>query len=160
MSEQHDDRRDLDAIAAELVTNTKEKFAQSQAAQDEFLESVAEESGAEVLETQCNIIAEYTVPVKTKLSGEVLDRMGALEDRLERMEAGNAAAYEVGETADEIAQLLADMVDDPEWHKRKFFAAYKAEGLAPLGDMTQRVFESLRDERERRQGAADGFRQE
>jgi hypothetical protein len=89
-----------------------------------------------------------------------MDRMGALEDRLERMESGNAAAYEVGETADEISQILADIIDDPEWHKSKFYKAYEAEGLGPLGVMTERVFESLKDERDRRRGTADGFRQE
>jgi hypothetical protein len=148
----------LDDLAQELVEDTQDKYEETQAAQAEFLESVAEESGAEVLETQCNLIGEYTVPLRAKLSGDIMDRMGALEDRLERMQSGEAAAYEVGETADSIAQILADIIDDPEWHKRKFYAAYEAEGLEPLGVMTERVFEALRDERERRQGAADGFR--
>jgi hypothetical protein len=160
MGEAHDDRRDLDAIAQDLVADTEDKYADTQEAQAEFLESVAEESGAEVLETRCNLIGEYTVALKAKLSGDIMDRMGALEDRLERMESGNAAAYEVGETADEISQILADIIDDPEWHKSKFYAAYEAEGLAPLGVMTERVFESLKDERERRRGTADGFRTE
>jgi hypothetical protein len=159
MSEE-DDRRDLDAIAQELVDDTQEKFAETQAAQDEFLQTVAEESGAEVLQTQCNLIGEYTVPLEAKLSGEVMDRMGALEDRIERMESGDAPVHEIGETADEISQILADIIDDPEWHKSKFYAAYEAEGLGPLGVMTERVFESLKDERERRRGTADGFRKE
>jgi len=150
----------LDDLAQELVEDTQDKYEETQAAQAEFLESVAEESGAEVLETQCNLIGEYSVPLRAKLSGDIMDRMGALEDRLERMESGNAAAYEVGETADEISQILADIIDDPEWHKSKFYKAYEAEGLAPLGVMTERVFESLKDERDRRRGTANGFRQE
>jgi uncharacterized protein YpuA (DUF1002 family) len=150
----------LDELAQELVSETKDKHAETQEAQAEFLESVAQETGAELLETQCNIVGDYTVTLKTKLSGDILDRMGRLEDRIERLEAGNAAASEVGETADEIAQLLADLIDGADWHKAKFYAAYEAEGLNPLGVMVQRAFESLRDERERRHGAADGFRQE
>jgi hypothetical protein len=159
MSDAGDDAA-LDALAQELVDDTEEKYAATQEAQADFLDTVAEESGAEVLETRCNIIGEYTVDLEAKLSGDILDRMGALEDRLERMERGDAAAYEIGETADEISQILADIIDDGEWHKAKFYAAYEAEGLAPLGAMTERVFESLRAERERRQGAADGFRSE
>jgi hypothetical protein len=98
------------------------------------------------------------VPLKAKLSGDIMDRMGALEDRIERMEDGDARAYEIGETADNLSQLLADVIDDASWHKGKFYEVYESEGLEPLGVMTQRVFESLREERDRRRGAADGFR--
>jgi hypothetical protein len=157
-----DESRDeqLDALAEDLVAQAESKYEETQQAQQEFLESVAEESGAEILETECNLIAEYTVPLKAKLTGDIMDRMGVLEDRLERMQAGDAAAYEVSETADDISQILADIIDDPDWHKSKFYAAYEQEGLAPLGVMIERVFESLKQERERRKGAADGFRPE
>jgi hypothetical protein len=160
MSDEPSKDEQLDALAEDLVAQAESKYEETQEAQQEFLESVARESGAEILETQCNLIGEYTVPLKAKLTGDIMDRMGGLEDRLERMQAGDAAAYEVGETADAIAQILADIIDDPEWHKSKFYAAYEAEGLGPLGVMTERVFESLKQERERRQGAADGFRSE
>jgi hypothetical protein len=155
-----DDRRALDDIAQELVETADQKYQESQEQQQAFLDQVADEEGAEVLETKCNIVTGFTVPLKAKLSGEILDRMGALEDRLERMESGEAHAYEIGETADAISQILADVIDDPQWHKQKFYAVYEAEGLEPLGVMTERVFESLRDERERRRGTADGFRGE
>jgi len=50
------------------------------------------------------------------------------------------------------------VIDDADWHKSKFHAVYKKEGIHPLGVMLKRVFESLKTERERRQGAAEGFR--
>jgi len=151
---------DLADQAGELILEAEEQLQQNRAEQEAFLETVAEEEGAEVLETECNLIGDYTVPLKAKLSGEIMDRMGALDDRLERLQAGEARAYEISETADEVSQLLADVIDSPDWHKEKFYAAYESEGLGPLGVMLERVFESLKAERERRQGTADGFRSE
>jgi len=151
---------DLADEAGALILEAEEQLQQNRAEQEKFLETVAEEEGAEVLETECNLIGDYTVPLKAKLSGEIMDRMGALDDRLERLQAGEARAYEISETADEVSQLLADVIDSADWHKEKFYAAYESEGLDPLGVMLERAFESLKTERERRQGAADGFRPE
>jgi exonuclease VII large subunit len=149
---------ELDEFAAQLVRETDEKFEQNQEEQEEFLDTVAEEEGAEVLETKCNLIGEYTVPLKAKLDGELMDAMGRIDDRLERLNAEEARAYEISETADEVSQLLADVIEDPDWHKRKFYKAYESEGLDPLGVMLERAFTALREERERREGVADGFR--
>lgn len=151
---------DLADEAADLILEAEQQYQENLAEQEEFLETVAEEEGAEVLETQCNLIGDYTVPLKAKLNGEIMDRMGALDDRLERLNAGEARAYEISETADEVSQLLADVINDESWHKEKFYAAYQAEGLDPLGVMLERAFKSLKQERERRQGTADGFRKE
>lgn len=151
---------DLADDAAELIREADDQLRQNRQEQEQFLETVAEEEGAEVLETECNLIGEYTVPLKAKLSGDIMDRMGALDDRLERLEAGDARAYEISETADEVSQLLADVIEAPDWHKEKFYKAYEAEGLDPLGVMLERAFEQLKAERERRNGVADGFRKE
>lgn len=149
---------DLAEEAADLILEAEQQYQENLAEQEAFLETVAEEEGAEVLETQCNLIGDYTVPLKAKLSGEIMDRMGALDDRLERLNAGEARAYEISETADEVSQLLADVINDESWHKEKFYAAYQSEGLDPLGVMLERAFKALKQERERRQGTADGFR--
>ena len=151
---------DFDEIAADLALDAKESFEQSREEQEAFLETVAEEEGAEVLETQCNLIGDYTVPLKAKLDGDLMDAMGRIDDRLQRLQGKQGRAYEINETADEVSQLLADVIDDPEWHKSKFYAAYQSEGLDPLGVMLERAFESLKQERERRNGTADGFRSE
>ena len=149
-----------DEIAADLAQDAKESFEQSREEQEAFLETVAQEEGAEVLETQCNLIGDYTVPLKAKLDGDLMEAMGRIDDRLQRLQGKQGRAYEITETADEVSQLLADVIDDPEWHKSKFYAAYQSEGLDPLGVMLERAFESLKQERERRNGTADGFRSE
>ena len=149
-----------DEIAADLAQDAKESFEQSREEQEAFLETVAQEEGAEVLETQCNLIGDYTVPLKAKLDGDLMDAMGRIDDRLQRLQGKQGRAYEITETAEEVSQLLADVIDDPEWHKSKFYAAYQSEGLDPLGVMLERAFESLKQERERRNGTADGFRSE
>ena len=139
---------DFDEIAADLAQDAKESFEQSREEQEAFLETVAQEEGAEVLETQCNLIGDYTVPLKAKLDGDLMDAMGRIDDRLQRLQGKQGRAYEITETADEVSQLLADVIDDPEWHKSKFYAAYQSEGLDPLGVMLERAFESLKQERE------------
>jgi len=149
---------ELDEFAAQLAAETDDKFEDNREKQDEFLDTVAEEEGAEVLETTCNLVGDYTVPIKAKLDGELMDAMGRIDGRLERLGNEDARAYEISETADEVAQLLADVIDDSEWHKSLFYEVYENEGLRPLGSMLERAFESLKDERERRQGVADGFR--
>jgi len=89
-----------------------------------------------------------------------MDRMSHLDARMERFENGEARGYEISETADEVSQLLADLIDGDDWTKRKFYSAYEAEGLDPLGVMLERVMNAVKDERERREGVADGFRSE
>jgi len=144
--------------AGEMLLEMEEEYEEKMAEQEAFLETVAEEEGSEVLETQCNLIGDYTVPIKAKLNGELMDRLSHMDARVERFENGEARGYEITETADEISQILADVVNNDSWGKEKFYAAYEQEGLAPLGVMLERAFESLKEERERQQGAAEGFR--
>lgn len=154
------DKQDFDEVAADLALDAKESHEENLQEQEEFLDTVAEEEGAEVLETQCNIIGDYTIPLKAKLDGQLMDAMGRIDARLERLEQGQGRGYEFSETAEEVSQLLADVIDDPEWHKSKFYKAYESEGLDALGVMLERAFNSLKQEKERRAGTADGFRKD
>jgi len=88
----------------------------------------------------------------------VIDRLGQIDARLERVQSGDAPAYEISEVADDVSQVLADVIDGDSWTKQRFYEAYRAEGVDPLGVMLKRVFESLQEERERMEGSADGFR--
>jgi len=151
---------DLADDAADLILETEEAYQERQAEHEEFLETVKEEEGAELIETTCTLIGDYTVAVRAKLDGELMDRMSHLDARMERFENGEARGYEISETADEVSQLLADLIDGDDWTKRKFYSAYEAEGLDPLGVMLERVMNAVKDERERREGVADGFRSE
>lgn len=144
--------------AAELIQETNAQYEQNREEQEQFLETVQEEEGAPILETTCNLIGDITVDLKAKLDGELMDAMGRIDDRLERAEAGEARAYEISETADEVSQILADAVADSAYDKRTFYQAYQSEGLDALGVILERAFESLKAEKERREGTADGFR--
>ena len=148
---------DFDELAAELAQDAKESFEESREEQAAFLDAVAADEGAEVLETTCTIKG-HTVPVSARLSGEIMDRMGAIDNRLERIENENSRAYEYSELADEVCQLLADVTDDPALTKQEFYRTYERHNIPPLGVVLERVFESLKQERERQEGAADGFR--
>ena len=149
---------DLAEEAADLILEADEQLQERRAEHEEFLDTVAAEEGAEVLETSVNLIGEYVVDVRVKIDGELTDRMAHMESRIKRATSGEGSMIDVSETADDVAQLLADMVDDPGWSKAKFYAAYEAEGLDPLGVMLQRIMESVEQERERRHGTAEGFR--
>jgi hypothetical protein len=144
--------------AGELMKEAGEQLQQNREEQEAFLETVQAEEGAPVLETTCTLIGEITVDLEAKLDGELMDAMGRIDDRLERAEAGEARAYEISETADEVSQILADAVNDPAYDKRTFYQAYESEGLDALGVMLERAFEALKAEKERREGTADGFR--
>jgi len=158
MSDQEPVKDEIAEQAGELILEADEQYQQNRAEQEAFLETVAQEEGAEVLETTCNLVGDYTVDIKAKLSGDIMDRMGALDDRVERIDAGEARAYEISETADGVAQLLADVIDDNQYTKELFYTVYESEGMDPLGIMLERTFKSLKAEKERREGVADGFR--
>ena len=151
------DKPDFDELAQDLVEDATQEFEQSREEQAAFLDAVADEEGAEVLETTASIKG-HSVPVSARLNGDVMDAMGRIDSRLERIEREEARAYEVSDTADDVAQLLADVTDDPALTKREFYRQYEAHGIDPLGVVLEEVFEALKTEKERREGAADGFR--
>ena len=151
------DKPDFDELAQDLVDDASQEFEQSREEQAAFLDAVADEEGAEVLETTASIKG-HSVPVSARLNGDVMDAMGRIDSRLERIEREEARAYEVSDTADDVAQLLADVTDDPALTKREFYRQYEAHGIDPLGVVLEEVFSALKTEKERREGAADGFR--
>lgn len=156
-----DAEAEMDAIAAQLAQDAKESYEVQKQEQQEFLDTVAEEEGAEVLETTCNLIGDYTVPLKAKMNGDLMDRMAGVQAQGKQIEANpNEEAHKTPEVVDRMCQILADLIDDAEWNKEKFYAAYRSEGWQPIMKMLNRAFESLEGERERREGAADGFRQQ
>lgn len=152
-----DAEQDFDELAADLALDAKESWEDARAEQDAYLQEVAEEEGAELLETKCNIQGN-TVPVSARLNGELMDKMGRLEDRIERVENGDAGPKTISETADELSQLLADMIDDPEAQKRGFYKMYHDAGIQPLAVILEKLVDAIQQERERQEGVAEGFR--
>ena len=151
------DNPDFDELAQDLVDDASQEFEQSREEQAAFLDAVAADEGAEVLETTASIKG-HSVPVSARLNGDVMDAMGRIDSRLERIEREEARAYEVSDTADDVAQLLADVTDDPALTKREFYRQYEAHGIDPLGVVLEAVFAALKEEKERVEGHADGFR--
>lgn len=144
----------------ELVQKAREQRQQRQEEQEDFLEAVAKEEGIEPLETTVTLVGDYTVTVTARLDGQLMDRLAHIDEKLDRVEAGDERVYKASEAADDAAQLLADLVDDPEYNKELFYRTYEQQGLDIIGDFIETIFEGLQNARERRQGTADGFRQE
>jgi hypothetical protein len=144
----------------DLMEKTDERYEERQEDIADFHQAVQEESETEVIETTCNIVGDVTVGVTAKRNGELMDRMGHIEERLEYVETEKQGTYNITEAAQDAAQLLADVVDDPELTQGEFYKVYRGEGLEELGKMLKTVFSSIEKESERRRGAADGFRSE
>lgn len=153
------DDAELDQIAGEMAQSAKHTFEERREEQAEILDAVREESDALVLEPTCNILADYTVPLKAKMNGELIDRMGSIHEQGTRIEENPEEAFhEVSDVADQMSQLLADAINDPEWSKSLFYQVYREEGFDPLYGMLEEVMDALKAERERKQGVAEGFR--
>ena len=153
------DREQVGMSTEELIEQTQEKHEERQEEIKEFHDAVQSDSDTDVIETKCNIVGDIVVDVSAKRNGELIDRMGHIEERLEYVEKEEAGTYKISEAADDAAQLLADVVDDPMLDKKEFYKVYESEGLEVLGEMLNDVFGAIEDERERIQGAADGFRE-
>jgi len=143
----------------ELVEETNDRYQEQQEAQEEFLQAVSKEEGAEVLETTVTLVGDYTVDVSAKLSGRLNDRIGHIQERAEAAQE-NGRVYEISEVADDAAQLLSDLIDNSEYTKAMFYSIYEREGLDVLGQFAETIFNGLEAEKDRRRGTADGFRKE
>ena len=154
------DESELDQIAGEMAQSASHEFEERREEQEAFLETVAEEEGAEVLETTCNLVGEYTVPLKAQMHGELIDRLSAVHSKGQEIDANPEESFhEVSAVADEMCQILADVIDDPEWSKSLFYEVYQDNGFQALEALLESAFNALKQERERMEGAADGFRQ-
>lgn len=142
----------------ELLDKTQERHEERQEEIAEFHDAVKEESDAEVIETTCNIAGDMTVDVSAKRNGELMDKIGHIEERLEYVESEERGTYKVTEAAEDASQLLADLVDDPHLDKQEFYKVYRSEGLETLGELIESVMQAIETEVKTRRQAADGFR--
>ena len=150
---------DVDAQIGELVEETRERHEEREQTQEEILNAVAEESDTAELETTVNLVGNYTVTASAKLYGELMDKLADIDERQKRITEGKGRVAKIPELAEEISELLADIIDDPEYDADLFYAIYEQESAEILGEFIQQILESLQAERERQQGAIDGFRQ-
>ena len=148
---------DFDEIAADLALDAKESYESSKENQHALLDAVAEQDGAPLLETQCTIYGE-TIPVSGRLTGELIDRVTALDPRAKEMADKGGSGAEFRDIINDVTQIAADLIDDDELTQKELYKVYRDNGVKPLRTILMDVFESLQKEEERVRGDADGFR--
>lgn len=141
-----------------ILEASKQQKQASDEAQAELLDSLSEEHGTERVQTPVTLAGDVTGTVDVELNGELMDRFGVMEERLEELEDGERGLYRIGEAAEDVSQLLADMLVEPEYNKEFFYGVYEDTNLNAVGALLERVSEAIEDERERMAGAAEGFR--
>jgi len=143
--------------AGELILETEEAYQEQKAKQHDLLDAVAEEDGAPLLETKCDIHG-ITVPVSGRLTGEFVERVESLDAEAKRRADGESEQTGVSDIVRELAEIVADLIDDPELTASGVYRTYQEEGVMPVRTILESVMESLQKEEERMRGTADGFR--
>jgi len=151
------DADEADAFAAELAQETDEKFQSNKEDQHALLEAAAEEDGAPLLETKCEIYGEV-VPVSGRLTGDLIDRVTQLDNTAKAVADGEEDAGELQTIISELTGICADLIDDDDLTQSELYKLYRAEGVTPLRTITENVMSALQQEDERVSGAANGFR--
>lgn len=150
------DESEANAFAAQLVQETDEKYQTSKENQHALLDAVAEEDGAPLLETKTTIYG-HTVPVSGRLTGAFIERVESLDAEAKRRAEGDGD-QSVSDIVRELAEIIDDLIDDPELTADGVYEQYRREGVGPVRTLLDEVMEALQKEEERVRGDADGFR--
>lgn len=159
MSEAEPKQDDVAERALEVAKETEEAYQAQKEQQHELLEAVAEEDGAPLLETRCNIYG-VTVPVSGRLTGEFVERVEALDAEAKRRADGESDDTGVSDIIAELCEILDGLIDDDELTTEGLYQQYRQEGVGPVRTIIDEVMDALKDEQERVEGTADGFRGE
>lgn len=141
-----------------IKSGMKEKKRELEKEQQEILGEIQEEHGGELIETPVTIAGDYTATVKTKLHGQLISRMGAVQDRLEAGEE-QESLRDIDSAMDEAATILDGIIEEAEYDKKLFFSVYDQEGPEALAAIIKKVFSAIKKEQERKAGQIDGFRE-
>lgn len=141
-----------------LIEDAKQDYSEKKEQQNELKEAVASEHAGDKIETTANLAGDITVDISLFLDGELMDRMADVEAEIEAWENDDPSFRGASEVADNCAQVLADVVEEPHMTKAYFYEVYQETGLEGLGGLVENVFTSIEKEQERMQGAVDGFR--
>lgn len=147
---------ELSEQAVELVEQATEAHEQSREEQHELLEAVAEEDGAPLLETQCEIYG-VVVPVSGRLTGSFIERVEELDAEARKRAEGDGGG--VSDIVRELCEILDGLIDDDELTQRGLYRQYREEGVRPIRTILDETMDALEAEQERVEGTADGFRQ-
>ena len=149
---------DFDELAADLAQDAQESFEENKAKQHDLLDAVAEEDGAPLLETKCDIHG-ITVPVSGRLTGAFVERIERLDAEAKKRANGESDKSGVSDIIRELAVIIDDLIDDPELTARGVYQTYQSEGVKPVRTILEEVMAALQREQERVEGTAKGFRE-
>jgi len=156
-SEEHTANDNLANEAAELIQETNAEYEQNKQDQHDLLDAVAEEDGAPLLETKCEIYG-HVVPVSGRLTGGFIERVEALDAEAKEIANEENPDRSVSDVIRELAEIGDDLIDDPELTADQIYQVYVDNGPRPVRTVIEEVIESLQREEERVSGDADGFR--
>ena len=145
-----------------LIREVKQKAREKEQASSELVEAVADDYKAPVAETKFSVGEgnAITLDIRQRLHGDFIDRLENIEARVSKFEADPEEhdTRLIGDTAEDAAELLADMTVDSRFDKSAFYDVYRKEGLDALGVYLESAGEAIEREVKRQQGEADGFR--
>lgn len=152
---------DVADAAGALMQEAGETLEERREDQHDLLQAVAEEDGAPLLETKCEIYG-HVVPVSGRLTGAFIERVEELDAEAKRRANADsdddAAGRGVSDIVAELADILDDLIDDPELTGEDLYVQYQQEGVGPIRTILDEVMDSLEREQERVEGTAKGFR--
>lgn len=126
----------------ELIERARQHKQELEEEQERILESIQDEHGGDVIETDVEITKDHTATVRTKVNGDLINRMSYVEEQLSDMEDGEMFTG-IENTMDQAAAILGDVVVDSEFDKSLFYAVYESDGPDALGTIALRVFEAI-----------------
>jgi len=143
---------------AELVDGAKDLAADAERQRSSLIAAIRKEQGGDTPSTEVTLADGFTVDVRTRLDGALLNRLSDMEQDLLEAEKGKGGITAVKETGEQAAELLAELVLDQDYDKELFLAVYEAEGLDAIGTFLERIFGAIAEVKEQEREAADGFR--
>jgi hypothetical protein len=142
---------------AALADEARENHRDAIEERESFLSALREEEGADTLQTEVTLVAGHSVSVSVTLNGEFIRRLSKIEQTVDRVD-DDTTVSDVNDAALDVAGILAEVIDSDAYDKSTFVQVYESEGIEVLGSLLSKVFEGVKRERQRRRGAADGFR--
>lgn len=127
--------------------------------QQEFLDSLEEEHGGDLVETQVTLPGDNPATIECVINGELMNRMSHVDGMLEDFQDPEPGDFQnVEQSMDEVASILADITKESKYSKAVFYAIYERFGPQALGKHTEAIFDAIEKEVRRMTGDVDGFR--
>jgi len=143
---------------ARLISEAGDVAAETRERQQAFMDALRDSGGDDAMTVETELLPDFPITVSTRLDGDIIDRLGAIDKKLESVEDEDARAYVISDAARDAASILSDVIVDDEYSMSLFMNVYKQQGLEALGEFLQTVFTAVRDAQEERHEVAESFR--